>query len=154
MKNKIIWVIGVGIIIIVAVVLFGLFHKTKDVSSNIDSSIMEIKIGEVKSFSEVPNLSLKFLDVTEDGRCPIGYQCAQVGWATVQIHISLGETAVTKEMSTIGGKYPSEVTVGNNTIRFISLKPDRTSPDAMKKDRYQAVFTVESSTTTDTESTD
>ena len=69
------WVIGIGVVIVVVLVLFGLSQKMKNVTSNTDPSIIEIKIGEVKTFSAVPNLSLKFLDVTEDSRCPDGHVC-------------------------------------------------------------------------------
>lgn len=146
------WVIGISIVLIAVLGLFGLLHKTKDIRSNIDPSTMEIKIGEVKSISPVPNLSIKVLDVTEDSRCPAGYECAQIGWATVRIEVTFDGVTVTKDISTTGGTKPSEVSVGDKVIRLVNINPTRTSPDAIKKSAYEVTFFVASSTPTGTKS--
>ena len=86
---------------------------------------LEIKLGERLAVEEVIKVTLTFIEVVEDTRCPEGQACDDPGRAAILVSVltgglSLGET----EFSLEGGE-PGEPRkmAGNLSIQFLDLQP-------------------------------
>lgn len=59
--------------------------------------------GAVSAVPDIPGLSIRLVDVTQDGRCPDGAVCSTAGWATVIVEVTYKEHVVREELYVQGG---------------------------------------------------
>ena len=86
---------------------------------------LEISIGERLAVEEVIKVTLTFLEVVEDTRCPAGQTCDDPGRAAILVSVltgglSLGETEFALEGGQAGE--PRKM-AGNLSIQFLDLQP-------------------------------
>ena len=86
---------------------------------------LEIAIGERLAVEEVINVTLTFLEVREDTRCPAGQTCDDPGRAAILVSVltgglSLGETEFALEGGVAGE--PRKM-AGNLSIQLLDLQP-------------------------------
>ncbi len=86
-------------------------------------------------------LTIKFLSLVEDSRCPTDVQCIQAGNARIQVSIGKqGGAAETFEINTTLG--PKGATFGGYAINLVSLTPAPKSNIRINRNGYTATFTV------------
>ncbi len=86
---------------------------------------LEIKLGERLAVEEVIKVTLTFIEVVEDTRCPPGQACDDPGRAVILVSVltgglSLGETEFVLEGGVAGD--PRKM-AGNLSIQFLDLQP-------------------------------
>jgi hypothetical protein len=83
-----------------------------------------IKAGESVSIPS-ENMTIWFVDVTEDSRCPRGVQCIQAGQATALIRIEASDTPPSATLTTLPGSMLSEDSHMRGDYVFVmhSLRP-------------------------------
>lgn len=86
-------------------------------------------------------LTIKFLSLIEDSRCPTDVQCIQAGSARITVELSGGKNAAkTFEMSI--GKQPQTVSYAGYNIKLIALNPQPASNIRINRNGYTAAFQV------------
>jgi hypothetical protein len=84
-------------------------------------------------------ITVKFVSVTEDSRCPDKAMCVWVGNAKVAVVISNRRGSKRTEMNTATG--PQGDQYGGWAIKLVSLSPKQDG--TMRQSRYRALFSVE-----------
>ncbi len=97
-----------------------------------------VHLGETEVFARADDLSVKLIDVLDDGRCPANVNCGHSGWATVSVEIHYQGTITQHEMRIYGGNpnvfMPPEVksnragsgnvvAVGPYRVFLVALRP-------------------------------
>jgi hypothetical protein len=86
-------------------------------------------------------LSVKFLRVAEDSRCPKGEQCIRAGNARVELEARSGaEPAQTVVLNTTEGETQAEI--GSRVLRLDGLAPVPVSGRAIAPESYRATLSV------------
>lgn len=98
-----------------------------------------IKFGKQKKFSR-SKLTVKFVSVTEDSRCPQGVQCIQAGNARIKVEISNGTTKETFEMNTTLG--PKGASFSGFAIYLDELLPMTKANTKIKQNDYKGKFRI------------
>lgn len=117
-----------------------------------------VKIGEEKSFTEIPELKIKLLDVINDGRCPGDVDCTHSGWVTVLVEASYHGVVAKKELYLRGGnsnvlrppEAPSDKPGSGNvfsidqyTVYLVALNPYPITTKKIEKTQYEGIFLVD-----------
>jgi len=85
-------------------------------------------------------MRIKFLEVLDDSRCPVGTTCIWAGNAKVKIQVFAGRRAATFELnSTVS---PRTVTIGGYEIKLDSLEPRPRAGSSGRQSPYTAVFAI------------
>ncbi len=116
MELKFYWSIG-----IIAIFISGCIQQFPEgqlIRANLDSSF-QLKIGQT-GFIESENLKIKFLNVTEDSRCPSDGVCVWAGRAVIVVNVLmngqyLGDFNLTE--------YGNEVNFGSYSIKLLKIDP-------------------------------
>jgi hypothetical protein len=89
-------------------------------------------------------LSIKFVTVMEDSRCPVGVNCIQAGNAKIQVKVTSrsGETKM-MELNTNAGAKGDQF--GRYTINLVSLTPKPKQGSNPAQTRYTAKFSIQRS---------
>ena len=104
-----------------------------------------IKVGQEASISS-QQLSLKFLSVSEDSRCPQGTNCIWEGNGVVNIILtSQSRTSDTVELNT-AMSLPSEATFLNYNISLLDLQPYPLAGSTIQQSEYIATVSVSTRT--------
>ena len=90
---------------------FSIFAKTDNV---------EVRMGSQKT-STVGAVTVKFVAVVEDSRCPQGTQCVWAGNAKVKVSISKGKKEKTFELDSTRGN--TVINFQGYDIKFVDLRP-------------------------------
>jgi len=72
----------------------------------------------------VEDLSLRFVTVVEDSRCPVGVQCIRAGEGRVQLALRAGRETDAVIVATEGGQ-PRYASFGPYDIHLVTLDPPR-----------------------------
>lgn len=99
----------------------------------------KIKIYKKQKFSQ-SQLTVKFVSLIEDSRCPIDVQCVQAGNARIKVEISNGRGKETFEINTTMG--PKGASFGGYAINLIELTPIPKSNIKINQNSYKATFTI------------
>jgi hypothetical protein len=101
----------------------------------------DIKVGQKASiFSQ--QLTLKFLSVSEDSRCPQGTICMWEGNGKVNIEVTAtGQTSYVVELNT-AMSLESEATYLNYTIALLDLRPYPSAESTIQQSEYIATVRV------------
>ena len=128
--------------------LFGYIHHHDGYIPATETSItaslgeaFDIKVGQKASiFSQ--QLTLKFLSVSEDSRCPQGTICMWEGNGKVNIEVTAtGETSYVVELNT-AMSLESEATYLNYTIALLDLRPYPSAESTIQQSEYIATVRV------------
>ena len=88
-------------------------------------------------------LTVKFVSLTEDSRCPTDTNCIWAGNAKIQVKISKGKSAQTFEMNT--NLDPQTVEFAGYEIKLVNLDPKPASNIRINRNGYTATFSVSKS---------
>jgi hypothetical protein len=99
----------------------------------------EVTVAQGKTASVVDGVSLKFVAVSGDSRCPADAVCIQGGDAIVKLEVTSGNDARDVELHT-GNMQP--VTSGNLTIELVQLTPYPFSGKTIQQEDYRATLKV------------
>jgi hypothetical protein len=99
---------------------------------------VEVTLAPGQSAS-IRNLSLRFIGVTGDNRCPADVVCIQGGSATVKAAITSGGTS--REVTFETGD-PRPVVEGSLTLELAQVQPYPFSSKAIQPGEYRATFRV------------
>ena len=119
-----------------------------------DSELMAVKLAEEKNLKD--DLKVKFLDVLEDTRCPIGVDCLTIGTAVLDVEFSYGSDKQRKQLTIQGSSFlPSsgklialvptpenETQIGLYSVLLAGLEPYPVMKSLKNKTKYQAFFAV------------
>lgn len=98
-----------------------------------------IKFGKQKKFS-ASKLTVKFLSIVEDSRCPQNVQCIQAGNARIKVEISNGTTKEVFEMNTTIG--PKGASFSGFAIYLDELAPMTKKNVKIKQKDYKGKFRI------------
>jgi hypothetical protein len=105
----------------------------------------EIKVGQEVSISS-QQLTLKFLSVSEDSRCPQGTNCIWEGNGKVNIELTpTGQTSYVVELNTVMS-LKSEATYLNSKISLLDLQPYPSAGSTIQQSEYIATVRVSTGT--------
>lgn len=99
----------------------------------------KVQINKQKKFSR-SNLTIKFVSLIEDSRCPEGTNCVWAGNAKIKIEVSKGRAKETFEINTNLG--PKGATYNGYAIELISLTPVPKENIRINRNGYVATFVV------------
>ncbi|CAN5811202.1 hypothetical protein BH20ACI4_BH20ACI4_26020 [soil metagenome] len=99
----------------------------------------KIQINKQKKFSR-SNLTVKFVSLIEDSRCPIGTNCIWAGNAKIKIEVGKGRNKKTFEVNTNLG--PKGADYDGYQIELVSLTPEPRENIRINKNGYVATFAV------------
>ncbi len=105
-----------------------------------DDAPIKVRVGKQKKFSR-SKISVKFVSLIEDSRCPEGVNCVWAGNARIKVQISEGKDAgETFEMNTnLGAKGAS---FRGYAVNLVSLTPTPKADAKVSSDSYAAVFSI------------
>ncbi|HEX4439730.1 MAG TPA: hypothetical protein VH854_06645 [Thermoanaerobaculia bacterium] len=99
-----------------------------------------LAIGESASF-DAARLSVKFLSVAEDSRCPKGEQCIRAGNARVELEARIGtEAPRAVALNTTEGQ--TEAEIDNYVLRLDGLAPVPVSGRTISLENYRVTLSV------------
>ena len=99
----------------------------------------KIQINKQKKFSK-SKISVKFVSLVEDSRCPADVNCIQAGNAKIEIEVSKDGAKEIFEINTNFG--PKGASFGGYTIELIDLTPVPKSNVRINKNGYVATFAI------------
>lgn len=124
------------LLLLVLTLSFGAFlhadaHTTQKVSVLINKQKTVVK----------NKLTIKFVSLVEDSRCPTDVQCIQAGNAKITIEVCGGKSAAkTFEINT--NLQPQTVSYGGYEIKLTDLNPKPASNIRINRNGYTATFAV------------
>ena len=86
-------------------------------------------------------LTVKFVSVVEDSRCPVGVDCIWAGNAKITVKVTDERGSKLMTMNTTAG--PQGDQYGGWAIRLVSLTPQPPQHGKITAARYTAVFSIE-----------
>jgi hypothetical protein len=102
----------------------------------------ELRVGQSVSLYR-RNLSIKFVAVADDSRCPSDVTCVWAGNARVQLKVTNGRTIKTLTLnSNTTAPPPSDGSFKGYTLKLISLIPYPRSTVRIARDRYVVKLVV------------
>lgn len=78
--------------------------------------------------AEVGGLSVRFAQVVEDSRCPLGVQCIRAGEAKIQLALRTSDQRRTVVLATEGAQ-PNAVDFAGYEVRLVTVDPPRRRDD-------------------------
>jgi hypothetical protein len=78
--------------------------------------------------AEVGGLSVRFAQVVEDSRCPLGVQCIRAGEAKIQLALRTNDQRRTVVLATEGAQ-PNAVDFAGYEVRLVTVDPPRRRDD-------------------------
>jgi hypothetical protein len=99
-----------------------------------------LRVGKQKKLSR-SKLTIKFVSLVEDSRCPKGTNCVWAGNATIKVKVSnaRGESQIFELNTNLGAKGD---TLGGYAINLESLTPHPATNIRIDKNGYTATFSV------------
>ena len=115
-------------------------HRQESVKPEaIDGEIFTLRAGNQKKVAR-GELTIKFVNVIEDSRCPVGVNCIQAGNAKIQIKVT-DRRGQTKTMELNTNKDPKKDQLGTYAINLVNLAPQPMKD--RKPARYTARFSIQ-----------
>ncbi len=103
---------------------------------------LKLKIGQQATINS-ENISISFLNVTEDSRCPSDVVCVWQGQASIRISSEVNGTSAGQFVLTIGGNEKSAMLGGGKySIKMTSLEPYPVSTNHTEPKNYIATLVV------------
>ena len=115
-------------------------HRQETVKTEtIKSETFTLRVGHQKRVAR-GELTIKFVNVMEDSRCPVGVNCIQAGNAKIQIKVT-DRRGQTKTMELSTNKDPKGDRLGAYAINLVNLAPQPRKDG--KPTRYTAKFSIQ-----------
>jgi len=122
---------------------------TPDVFGDVNSGqkIVQFQLKVNQTASELDNISVKFLNVTEDSRCPSGVTCIWQGKSTMIVNViknnqNLGNSNLT---SGLGSNNATVTIPGGYLLQVIQVEPYPTSQMSIPISNYTVTFAISKS---------
>jgi hypothetical protein len=113
---------------------------TKDIQNPTMNQEFKLKVGEQAKIA-TEELSIKFVSVAEDSRCPKGEQCITQGKGKIQLEMAKGENKPQSiELNTSSG--PQEANYEKYTVKLLALDPYPVMNRVLKSEDYVATIAV------------
>lgn len=123
-----------------AALLFILIAFVTSLASTAERPARQIKL-HIGEQAHVGNLSLEFVAVVQDSRCPVNVQCITAGNAKVQIRIKNDKSGwITVELNTTD--QPTSFVHAGNEIRLLEILPKPGEGVSPKQSDYVASFSI------------
>jgi hypothetical protein len=90
----------------------------------------------------VDAVTLHFLDVSQDSRCPRGADCIWAGDAVVRLRALLGSDSAGVELHANAAAGPAQVAYHGYGLELMSLTPDPVVGQPIAPDKYTATLRV------------
>lgn len=100
---------------------------------------IKVGINRQKTLSK-SDLTIKFVSLIEDSRCPTGTNCIWAGNANIEIKVSKGKESKTFELNTF--LEPKAVAFAGYEIKLADLNPKPAANVRIDKNGYTATFVV------------
>ncbi len=101
---------------------------------------IKVSVGKQKKFSR-SKITVKFVSVEEDSRCPEGVNCVWAGNA--KIKVQLGESGKAGEMFELNTNVGAKgATVGSYAVSLVSLTPTPKNNIRINQNGYTATFSI------------
>jgi len=100
---------------------------------------VSLRQGDQKTVAK--RLTIRFLEVTDDSRCPEGTTCVWAGNAKVKLTLAEGRKRA-KEFDLNSNLQPTSIKYGGYKIEFVSLTRRPTQPGRMTMVRPELVLSV------------
>lgn len=102
---------------------------------------INMKIGEATQVTDT-EISINFLSVLEDSRCPEGVTCFWEGQAIVQLEIAEADNAVIELTERAGHPELAKDTLGGYVYTLLELSPYPKEGEEITEEDYALRFTV------------
>jgi hypothetical protein len=100
-----------------------------------------VQVNQQKTLSK-SRITIKFVSLVDDSRCPTDVQCIQAGNGEIQIQLKkVGSAAKTVNLNT--NTQPQSVSFAGYTIKLIDLNPKPASNIRINRLGYTATFLVD-----------
>jgi hypothetical protein len=131
---------GLGWLLATAVLLFGACDDGMPTAPGNGSATVTLAIGETLA---VPNtsLSLRFVAVSSDSRCPIDAICIQLGEAVLELEALTSGAASRFKLSTTGDARVAQI--GDYRVQLASVLPARRASTPIVPADYRATVQVD-----------
>ncbi|MGI0060521.1 MAG: hypothetical protein ACREBJ_12220, partial [Nitrosotalea sp.] len=109
--------------------------------------IIQFQLKVNQTASEPDNINVKFLNVTEDSRCPTGVTCIWQGKSTIIVNViknnqNLGNSSLTSGL----GENNATVTIpGGYSLQVLQIEPYPTNGTKIPLSDYVATFAISKS---------
>lgn len=145
MKTLQLSIIAISCISLV-IILPHAFADTKESVPSINKTQFQLKVNQTSSL-ESDNIKVKFLNVTEDSRCPAGVTCIWEGQVKIIVNIikndkSLGNFVLT---SRAGQPDMAIQTFDEHSIQLVKVEPYPTNGKKISLSDYVATFIIPNS---------
>ena len=121
------------------VIVCGLISTAAAIKTG-SAQTMKLRIDQQKTVS-AGNLTIKFISVVEDSRCPAGVNCIWAGNGKVKIKVTgKNKKSETFELNT--NLSPQSVVFQGQEIKLIKLEPSTDKDKQIKAGDYSATFTL------------
>jgi hypothetical protein len=102
-----------------------------------------LEIGE-KAVIPEHDLSIQFIEITNDNRCPTSVDCIVAGWASASILWQWGDASKMIELH-VGGTnedQPSEIAMGDYLLKLVNVTPYPQEPTPISAELYAVEMMV------------
>jgi hypothetical protein len=133
-------------VILLALTSVGFLLSCSNGESTISISLAKeftLTIGQTANISS-ENLTIKFVDVSSDSRCPSDVECPWAGQVKVILNIKNGSSSQQVELTQLGGGNAEGQKIGNYTYEF-TVEPYPVSTHQIEKNEYRLLLTVSKS---------
>jgi len=111
------------------------------ITSAKDPVSVKIRLGQSKT-ADGGKVTIKFLSVVEDSRCPMNARCVWAGNAKIKVTVTVGrQRAETVELNSL--TEPQVVTVHGYRLSLQDLNPQKGQPADWPKTPVKATISVE-----------
>lgn len=121
--------------------IVSLFVTLLSVAASAKANDVNIRIGQTKAAAG-GKLSIKFIGVMEDSRCPMNARCVWAGNAKIRISVAVGRRAP-QIFELNSNTPPQNVTVGGYRLSLQDLNPQKGQPADWPKGPVRATISVE-----------
>ena len=125
-----------SIVISFVLLLISCFHQNP--TSPCEAALnqeFDIKVGQERLIKG-ESISLRFVSVLEDSRCPTGVQCIHAGNGKIELVVKRSKDEKRLELNTAMG--PQQTTVDSYEIKLVNLSPYPKGERQIKTDDYVA----------------
>lgn len=121
------------ILALLLTIIFGTFLQAQT------NQKITVQINHQKTLAK-NKLTIKFVSLLEDSRCPIDTNCIRAGNAKIKIALKKGGAAKTFELST--NDQPQTVSFSGYTIKLTDVNPKPATNIRINRNGYEAIFNV------------
>lgn len=122
------------ILALLLTIIFGTFLQAQT------NQKITVQINHQKTLAK-NKLTIKFVSLLEDSRCPTDTNCIQAGNARIQIEVrKVGSRAKTFDLNT--NDNPRAVSFAGYTIKLLDLNPKPATNIRINRNGYEAIFNV------------